>query len=80
MEPNDRGWLRNRGLDSQGHRLVRLRRVTATAEEGVFTCDIPGDSNTPRYLGVYYSSESFVMCILLMYMNMCMYTDSYLKV
>ena len=43
-------------LDS-GHRLTRLRRVTATAEEGVFTCDIPGDNNTPRSVGVYYPSE-----------------------
>ena len=52
----DRGWARNRGNDS-GHRLVRLRRVSATAEEGVFTCDIPGDDNTPRSLSIYYPSE-----------------------
>ena len=51
-----RGWARNRDLDS-GHRLVRLRRASATAEEGVFTCDIPGDNNTPRSVGVYYPSE-----------------------
>ena len=76
---NDRGWSRNRGDDS-GHRLVRLRKFTATAEEGVVTCDIPGDNNTPRYLGVYYPSESFVMCILLIYMYMYimyMSTDSF---
>ena len=54
----DRGWLRNRGFDSQGHRLVRLRRASATAEEGVFTCDIPGDFNTPVSVGIYYPSES----------------------
>ena len=52
----DRGWARNRDLDS-GHRLMRLRRASATAEEGVFTCHIPGDINTPRSVGVYYSSE-----------------------
>ena len=52
----DRGWNRNRGDDS-GHRLVRLRRLSATALEGVFTCAIPGDNNTPRYLGVYYPSK-----------------------
>ena len=36
---------------------MRLRRVSTTAEEGVFTCNIAGDINTPRYLGVYYPSE-----------------------
>ena len=55
----DRGWNRNRGFDSSNRRLVRLRRISTTAEEGVFTCDIPGDDNTPGYLGVYYPSESF---------------------
>ena len=55
---SDRGWLRNRGLDS-GHRLVRLRRRdSATALEGVLTCDIIGDNNTPRALGIHYPSES----------------------
>ena len=54
---NDRGWVRNRDIDSEDYRLTRLRRVSATAEEGVFTCDIPGDNNTPRYLGIYYPSE-----------------------
>ena len=53
---NTGGWSRNRGLDS-GHLLVRLRRVSATAEEGVFTCDIRDDNNTPRFLGIYYPSE-----------------------
>ena len=56
---DDRGWVRNRGFDDSSHRLVRLLRYTTTAEEGVFTCDIPGDNNTPRHLGVYYPSESF---------------------
>ena len=51
-----RGWNRNRALDS-GHRLVRLRRTSATAEEGVFTCTIADDINTPRALGIYYPSE-----------------------
>ena len=53
---DDGGWIRNRGDDSD-HRLVRLKRVSATAEEGVFTCNIPGDDNTPRALGIYYPSE-----------------------
>ena len=58
--PADRGWLRNRGSDSEDRRLLRLRRGSRTAEEGVFTCDIPGDNNTPRYLGIYYASESYL--------------------
>ena len=33
----DRGWSRNR--DVEGHRLVRLRRSSDTAEEGVLTCN-----------------------------------------
>ena len=56
-DPDPRGWTRNRDIDS-GHRLLRLRRVSATSEEGVFTCDIPEDRDTPRALGVYYPSES----------------------
>ena len=64
LSPDPRGWARNRSLDS-GHRLVRLRRGSATAEEGVFTCDIPGDDNTPRSLGVYYPSEYNIICTFL---------------
>ena len=52
----DQGWVRNRD-DDEGRRLVRLRRSSDTAVEGVFTCNIPGDTNTPGYLSVYYSSE-----------------------
>ena len=55
--PDPRGWGRNRDLDS-GHRLVRLWRGSDTAVEGVFTCHIPGDDNTPRSVGVYYPSTS----------------------
>ena len=62
---SDRGWLRNRAFDAEGHRLVRLRRVRrVTVEEGVFTCDIPGDDNTPGSVGVYYPSESVSVCII----------------
>ena len=53
----DRGWLRNRAYDSEGHRVLRLKRASDTAEEGVFTCNITGDINNPRYLGIYYPSE-----------------------
>ena len=53
----DRGWIRYRHNDSEGHRVVRLNRTSDTAEEGVFTCSITGDFNNPRYLGIYYPSE-----------------------
>ena len=52
----DRGWNRNRD-NQQGHRLVRLKKVSETAEEGVFTCIITGDNSTPRYLYITYSCE-----------------------
>ena len=61
-----RGWSRNRGTDSVGHRLVRLKRhSTITAEEGVFTCHVVGASNTPVSVHIYYPSESLwtVWCI-----------------
>ena len=54
----DRGWNRNRATDSEGLRLVRLKRISAIAEEGVFTCDIPGDFGTPVSVGIYHPSES----------------------
>ena len=65
-----RGWLRNRATvtisGSETHRLVRLRRDDSIASggralEGVFTCHIPGDTNTPVSVGIYYPSESHVI-------------------
>ena len=53
----DRGWIRSRSTDSEGHRVLRLKRASDTAEEGVFTCNITGDLNHHRYLGIYYPSE-----------------------
>ena len=61
---SDSGWLRGRAVVS-GHALVRLRRVSDTALEGVFTCAIAGDNNNPRYLGIYYPSESLSECIII---------------
>ena len=53
-----RGWARNRGINSDEHRVVRLKRhSTITAEEGVFTCHVVGASNTPISVGIYYPSE-----------------------
>ena len=52
------GWRSNRATDSDGHRIVRLMRWSITATEGRFSCDIPGDRNTPKALHILYSSES----------------------
>ena len=78
IESNDtRGWHRNRATvtiitigNSVTHRLVRLRRDDSVASggralEGVFTCHIPGDTNTPVSVGIYYPSESHVECHLI---------------
>ena len=63
--PDSRGWLRNRAILTDGRKLVRLRRDDSVASggralEGVFTCDIEGDTNTPVSVGVYYPSELHV--------------------
>ena len=66
IQSNDPRWARNRGVNTDQHRLVRLKRLsTITAEEGVFTCHVVGDSNTPVSVGIYYPSESLwtVWCI-----------------
>ena len=56
MSVDARGWDRNRGTELRLH-TVRLKRVSDTAVEGVFTCHIPGDINTPVSVGIYYPSE-----------------------
>ena len=65
IESNDpRGWRRNRATvaisGSGTHRLARLRRDDSAALEGVFTCDIEGETNTPVSVGIYYPSELHV--------------------
>ena len=56
MSVDARGWDSNRGTVNRLH-TVRLKRVSDTAVEGVFTCHIPGDINTPVSVGIYYPSE-----------------------
>ena len=85
---DSRGWHRNRATvtigNSGSYRLVRLRRDDIVASgsralEGVFTCDIEGDTNTPVSVGIYYLSESHVnsliftteLCIKLL-LNFCL--------
>ena len=53
---DSRGWHRNR-FSPNRQRGVRLFRVSQIAVEGVFTCHIPGDINTPVSVGIYYHSE-----------------------
>ena len=60
---NLQGWVRDRDLVS-GHRLVILKRLSDTAEEGVFTCAILDDINTPRSVGVYYPSECEIIIMI----------------
>ena len=52
----ERGWFRNRDIES---RLVRLLRVEETANslEGVFTCEVAEDPASPISVGIYYPSE-----------------------
>ena len=62
---DSRGYRRNRDSLIDGRRLVRLRRDDSAASggralEGVFTCNIPGDTNTPVSVGIYYPSELHV--------------------
>ena len=63
-----RGWRRARAtvtISGSGTlRLVRLMRADSIASggralEGVFTCDISGDTNTPVSVGIYYPSELY---------------------
>ena len=55
---NHLGWTRNRDTIA-GHRIVRLRRVSDTATEGRFTCEITGDGDQAvRGLLVLHPSES----------------------
>ena len=64
---NDRGWTANRdtvqvnGKGSPIHRAVRLKRVSETALEGKFTCNITNYTNNSKYVLILYPSEcSFI--------------------
>ena len=56
LEINDRdlGWSVTRDFG-----IIRLRIFTNTPNrvEGVFTCEIEGDSESPISVGIYYASE-----------------------
>ena len=55
-----RGWASDvvQTNESDGHLLVRLWRVSESAVDGTFTCDIPGDTNSPRALYIFSPSET----------------------
>ena len=63
-----RGWRRNRGtviiiVGDVTHRLVRLRRDDSIASG---RRALPGDTNIPVSVGIYYPSESHLECHLIM--------------
>ena len=64
LSHSQNGWVRDRDLDSDHRRRVILRRSSATALEGVFTCAILDDINTPRSVGVYYPSECEIIIMI----------------
>ena len=50
---DSRGWI----PESVPSGALLLRRVSDTAEEGVFTCRIDGDINPSVSVGIYYPSK-----------------------
>ena len=80
---DDRGWTRDRDtlfLSNIGYRHVRLKRVSQTAVEGKFTCQVPGDSNNDKYLLILYPSEYETHCtvtsIRAFYFQFCQWRQS----
>jgi hypothetical protein len=56
-----RGWASDVVTNgSDGHLLVRLWRVSESAVEGSFTCNIPGDTYSPRRLYIFSSSTAVI--------------------
>ena len=56
-EDDGRGWEVSREV-VDGRRVVRLKRVSDTALEGTFTCDISNDSNSPRSLRILHPGQT----------------------
>ena len=56
-EEDGKGWEVSREV-VDGRRVVRLKRVSDTALEGTFTCDISNDSNSPRSLRILHPGET----------------------
>ena len=53
---DSRGWARSRGI-SNGHRLVRLKRMGNINVEGVFTCNVGGSGYNSVSVGIYHPSK-----------------------
>ena len=82
---DNRGWHRSRVINivMATHRQVRLKRDDSIASggralEGVFTCHIPGDTNTPVSVGIYYPSELHVKSFTLRYILLLLCTLLYI--
>ena len=64
LDPNHRiivdviqyGWIRNRDVKNGIVRLLQDSRVS-NPTEGVFTCEVAEDLDSPITLGIYYPSE-----------------------
>ena len=57
IKDTSQGWFSTKAI-AINNQQVRLRRaVSPSAQEGVFTCHIRGDSDTPISVGIYYPSE-----------------------
>ena len=64
---NYKGWTKERKtakVSGINYRQVRLKRVSETALEGIFTCYIPRDSNNNKYLLILYPSEYETHCMV----------------
>ena len=58
------GWDRERTFNNNDNpQLNYLRRQSPIALEGYFTCDIGGDTNTPRGLFILYPCESISVVV-----------------
>ena len=61
---DDRGWMLSRySVRVNGiswHRVLILTRVSETALEGKFTCNISGDSNNVKSLLILYPSKNYM--------------------
>ena len=52
-----RGWIQGSVYFFNTTNIIFLKKVSDTAEEGVFTCHIDGDINPSVSVGVYYPSK-----------------------
>ena len=56
-DERERGWTRNRDVENRIVRLLHNQSVPMRVE-GIFTCEIEEDPESPIFLAIYYRSES----------------------